>query len=117
MRELIERGLIEPPEPDDPGPFAWAPEGRIAETLDAAGFDDVEVDTVEFAMRYPRGVEQWWDDDLRHVDALPRARRRARRRHAQLSCGRRSTERFARHIGPDGTLTLPARTWVAVASA
>lgn len=116
MRELIERGLMEPPGPDDPGPFAWAPEGRIAETLDAAGFDDVEVDTVEFAMRYPRGVEQWWDttyDTSTHfherVDALDDATRTELRAAV--------TERFARHIGPDGTLTLPARTWVAVASA
>jgi SAM-dependent methyltransferase len=116
MRALVDRGLMEPPAPDEPGPFAWAPEGRIAETLDAAGFDDVEVDTVEFAMRYPRGVDQWWDTTYdtstlfrERVDALDDAAR------AEL----RATyaERFARHIGPGGTLTLPARTWVAVAAA
>src|SRR3954471_7008118 len=81
-RALVERGLMEPQEPDAPGPFAWAPEGRIAETLDAAGFDDVEVDTVEFAMRSPRGGDQWWDTSYdtstnfhERVDALDDAAR------------------------------------------
>jgi len=115
-RALVERGLMEPQEPDAPGPFAWAPEGRIAETLDAAGFDDVEVDTVEFAMRYPRGVDQWWDTSYdtstnfhERVDALDDAGR------AELRAA--LAERVARHIGSDGVLTLPARTWVAVAGA
>jgi ubiquinone/menaquinone biosynthesis C-methylase UbiE len=113
---LIERGLMEPPAPDEPGPFTWAEEGRIAETLHAAGFGDVEVDTVEFAMRYPNGVEQWWettyDTSTRFrepVDALDEGAR------AELRSA--MAERVARHIGPDGALTLPARTWVAVASA
>jgi SAM-dependent methyltransferase len=116
MRALVERRLMEPPAPGEPGPFAWAQEGRIAETLDAAAFDDIEVDTVEFAMRYPRGVEQWWDTTYdtstlfrERVDALDEETRAELR--AELA------ERFARHIGPDGALTLPARTWVAVAGA
>ena len=37
---LVERGLIERPEPGEPGPFAWARAGTIAETLDATGFDE-----------------------------------------------------------------------------
>jgi SAM-dependent methyltransferase len=116
MRAFVERGLIEPPDPDVPGPFTWAQEGRIAETLDATGFDDVEVDTVEFAMRYPRGVEQWWqttyDTSTGFREALdPLDEATAVELRAELA------ERFARHIGPDGALTLPARTWVAVAGA
>jgi SAM-dependent methyltransferase len=115
LRVMVERGLAEIPPPDEPGPFTWAGEGVIAETLDAAGFYDVEVDTVEFAMRYPRGVEDWWETTLdtstqfrARVDALDDATR------ADLRAA--IAERFARHIGPDGALTLPARTWVAVAS-
>jgi SAM-dependent methyltransferase len=116
MRELIERGFMEPPDPAAPGPFAWAREGAIAETLDAAGFDDIEVDTVEFAMRYPGGVDDWWrtTSDIstifrEHVDALDAGDREELR--SALS------GRFARHVGPDGALTVPARTWVAVAGA
>ena len=40
-------GLTEPPPPDTPGPMAFAVPGRIEELLDAAGFDDVERDTVD----------------------------------------------------------------------
>jgi SAM-dependent methyltransferase len=116
MRELAERGLFEIAGPDEPGPFAWAPEGRIAETLDVAGFDDIVIDTVEFAMRYPGGVDQWWETThdtstgfSECVDALDEATRAEVR--AAIAA------RFGRHVGPDGALTLPARTWVAVASA
>jgi SAM-dependent methyltransferase len=116
MRELLERGLMEPPDPAAPGPFTWAREGAIAETLDAAGFDDIEVDTVEFAMRYPHGVDGWWratydTSTIFHgcVDSLDAQQREEL--EAALA------ERFARHIGPDGGLTVPARTWVAVAGA
>jgi SAM-dependent methyltransferase len=116
IRTLVERGLMEPPGADGPGPFAWAQEGLIADTLDATGFDDVEVDTVEFAMRYPRGVEQWWETTYdtstnfrEHVDPLDDG--------ALAELRAAIAERFARHIGPDGALALPARTWVAVASA
>jgi SAM-dependent methyltransferase len=116
MRPLVERGLMEPPAPDEPGPFAWAQEGRIAETLDAAGFDDVEVDTVEFAMRYPRGVEQWWETTY---DTSSRFREVTDGLGEDVKAELRAeaAERFARHIGPDGALALPARTWVAVAGA
>jgi SAM-dependent methyltransferase len=116
MRELVGRGLIEAPDPATPGAFTWAQEGAIADTLDTAGFDDIEVDTVEFAMRYPGGVADWWKatydtstffrDTVDGLDAPAREELRAA-----------LAERFARHVGPGGALTLPARTWVAVASA
>jgi ubiquinone/menaquinone biosynthesis C-methylase UbiE len=116
LRELVERGLIEAPDPATPGAFTWARDGAIAETLDAAGFDDIEVDTVEFAMRYPGGVEDWWKttydtstffrDTVGGLDAAARGELQAA-----------LAERFARHLGPDGVLTIPARTWGAVAGA
>ena len=49
MGVLVERGHVERPEPGAPGQFAWARAGTIAETLDASGFTEYEVDTVEFA--------------------------------------------------------------------
>jgi SAM-dependent methyltransferase len=116
MRELVERGLIEAPDPATPGAFTWARAGAIAETLDVAGFDDIEVDTVEFAMRYPGGLEDWWNATYdtstffrETVDGLDAG--------ALEELQAALAQRFGRHIGPDGALTLPARTWVAVASA
>ena len=38
---LVELGLTEPPPADEPGPFAFAREGRIEELLDVAGFERV----------------------------------------------------------------------------
>ena len=89
---------------------------ELARRLEAAGFTEPEVDTVEFAMRYPGGVQQWWQTAYdtsttfhERVDGLGEAV------HDELRAA--LAERVARHIGPDGTLTLPARTWVAVAEA
>ena len=59
---MAERGLTEPLPPGTPGPFSWAPDGLIADTLLAAGFAEPELDTVEFAMRYPGGVDEWTYD-------------------------------------------------------
>jgi ubiquinone/menaquinone biosynthesis C-methylase UbiE len=107
---LIERGLIEPPEPG-PGQFAWGAEGVIAEHLDAAGFVEYEIDAVAFTMRY-ESVRQWWEttrsmgqsarqarieDEAEWLDALARA--------------------AAGWTASDGSLEIPARTWVAGATA
>jgi SAM-dependent methyltransferase len=114
VREMIARGALEPPVPG-PGQFTWAEEGLIAQHLQAAGFTEHHVESLEFPIAY-RSAADWWaaqvalssgfraavaqasDDDLAAVgDALDR--------HA---------ERFAT---PDGTLQIPARTWLAWAAA
>jgi SAM-dependent methyltransferase len=108
---LIERGAIEPP-PSAPGPgqFAWAAEGVIAEHLEAAGFVDYEVTALDFTMRYA-SVQDWWataratslsvrearvDDEAEVIAALAQATRA--------------------WTAPDGSVALPARTWVAAAT-
>jgi SAM-dependent methyltransferase len=114
-RELIERGLMEQPDPAVPGQFTWGREGTIAEQLEAAGFTEHHVEPLEFSNVY-RSAADWWnaqaalsgmfaaaverasDDDLAAVgDAIDA--------HA---------EQFAQ---PDGTLLIPACTWVAWAAA
>ena len=59
VEELIARGRAEPV-PPGPGQFAWAADGVIAENLDAAGFVDYEIATVDFAMRYA-SARAWWE--------------------------------------------------------
>jgi ubiquinone/menaquinone biosynthesis C-methylase UbiE len=49
---LMELGHIGPPDPDAPGPFALAEEGRLAELLDDAGFTEVEVIPVNLERHY-----------------------------------------------------------------
>ena len=52
VRLLLDRGLIDPPEPG-PGQFSWEEEGIIADQLEAVGFVEYEVETIDFAIRYP----------------------------------------------------------------
>ena len=113
--ELVARGLVEPPAPGVPGQFAWGEEGAIAEHLDAAGFSEHHAELLDFTIDY-RSAADWFrsqsefsvwfgnaiarasDDELADVsDAIDR--------HA---------ERFA---AGDGSLRIPARTWVAWAAA
>jgi SAM-dependent methyltransferase len=58
---LIERGVMEPPPPGEPGQFALGEPGRIEALVRAAGFDEVTVE--EVAVEYRFGG---WDE-YRHV--------------------------------------------------
>lgn len=111
---LVERGHAEPSPPDEPGQFALAREGRLAELLAAAGFaDDVEVEALAFTI--PETFEVWWDrrQDLSRAGALIRGLpddERAAVRDALR-------EKLAGYEDAEGVLQLPARTWVAAATA
>jgi SAM-dependent methyltransferase len=111
---LLERGLMEPPAPGTPGQFAWGRPGTIEEQLEAAGFvDDVEVDVVDFDVR--QTFEEWWDRTLemsqvvQTILALPAGEQEEIRGELR--------ERLSRYDDGDGTLVIPARSWVAAASA
>jgi SAM-dependent methyltransferase len=113
---LTARGLLEAPgDPSAPGQFAWAREGAIAEHLQAAGFLEPEIATVDFANRYA-SVQAWWDAQtqlsMRAADAA--AAMDAPTRDAVLA---ELAERARDFAQPDGSLVIPARTWVAVATA
>jgi SAM-dependent methyltransferase len=111
VRELTERGLVEAM-PSGPGQFAWAADGVIQENLEAAGFVEFEVESVAFAMRYG-SVAEWWsasnDMSLRVLERSGRAQ------------DDEILDALAAHArewtAPDGSLEVPARTWVAAATA
>jgi len=114
-RELIRRGLEERPDPAAPGQFAWAPDGVIAERLEEAGFVDYEVAAVDFALRY-ESVEDWWDAtrdmSMRFADA---AAAMDAQTAAEVQAALR--EAAAPFTDEQGVITIPARTWTAVATA
>jgi SAM-dependent methyltransferase len=115
MRVLVERGHAEPADPDAPGQFAWAREGIIAEHLEAAGFVEHEVDRVDFVNRYA-SVEDWWAGQTRlstRVAEIDRAIDAAERQAILAALA----ERAAPFADGDGALAIPARTWVAAATA
>jgi SAM-dependent methyltransferase len=110
-KELQERGLVEPM-PPGPGQFAWAPEGTTEEFLEAAGFVEYEVESLPFTIRYP-SVQAWWEATN---DMSLRVQERSTRAHdGEIVAA------LADHARPwtaeDGSLALPARTWVAAATA
>jgi SAM-dependent methyltransferase len=49
---LMERGLLEPPAPGEPGQFALSEPKRIVELVRSAGFAEVDVDEVPVEYRF-----------------------------------------------------------------
>ena len=62
---LVERGLLEPPKPDEPGQFFLGEPVRIEELVRGAGFDDVAVTEVPVAFR-----AESWDEYRRIISSL-----------------------------------------------
>ena len=114
-RELVRHGLVEPPEPGAPGQFTWGPEGEIAENLEAAGFVDYEIATVDFTYAFP-SFEEWWQStrELSSRFAEAAAQMDAETAAEVEQALREAAKQFT---GEDGMVTIPARTWVAVATA
>ena len=114
-RSVVELGFGERPSPDEPGPFAFSDRGRIEKLLDAAGFEELELEAFDFAFTFASQDEHW-----EHQLAMST---RLGEQVAGLSPAEHTALRdavdakTARHLAEDGTLRLPARTWVAAASA
>jgi len=114
-RELVRRGLVERPDPDAPGQFAWAKEGVIAEQLAQAGFVDFEVDSVGFEQVY-RDFEDFWRTQSELSGQMRRGLAAAEPEETEALKAdiREQVDVFTRG---DGAIVMPARTWVAVAEA
>lgn len=113
--ELRERGLAQPPEPGQPGPFALGNEGRLRELLDDAGFSSVYVQALDLSQR-AASFEDFWDMTLDlsrnfHDAVLSRSREEIEQVRASLA------ERFAPYTDGDGSLAIPMRTLLATAVA
>jgi SAM-dependent methyltransferase len=109
---LVGLGAADPPQPDSPGQFGFAREGRIAELLDAAGFAEHLVDRVPFSERHA-SVADWWETE----HAMSGGARDAATR---VEAGRilaALREAAVPYVQPDGTLGFPAVSWVAAATA
>ena len=114
VEELIARGRADPV-PPGPGQFAWAADGVVAENLEVAGFVDYEIDAVDFAMRYA-SARAWWNMQaamsMRVHDAA------ARMSGDEVDDVVAALERRAEPwTEDDGSLAVPARTWVGAATA
>ena len=112
---LVDRGLAEAPDPAAPGQFAWAREGVIAEHLDDAGFVEHHVEALDFTMDYA-SPEGWWEAQTRLSSRLTTAIAAAPA-EAVAEVKAAVLAAAAEFAGPEGTVRIPARTWVASAEA
>lgn len=118
MLELIERGLVSPPDPQsepEPGPFALADADRVRELLERAGFVEIDVQTVDIVHRHD-SFERFWETTLDisrvfHDAVLDRPEPEIARIREGLSA------RLRRYKQPDEAIELTGRTLVAVAGA
>lgn len=116
-RELVERGIAPPPDPEDhtPGPFVLGSAAKVSELLEQAGFTDIEIQAIDLTRRHSDFAELW-DSTLDlsrkfHDAVLSRPESEIEQIRASLA------ERVAPYTSPDGALALPGRTLVACASA
>jgi SAM-dependent methyltransferase len=112
---LVQRGHLEPADPDEPGPFALADRERLEELLWGAGFAEVRVEAVDLTFTRP-SLDAWWEHATRTstrmreaLAALPPAEHYAVRDAFDAA--------HAEFVAPDGSVALPARTLVAAAEA
>jgi len=113
--EFEARGLTAAPAPDTPDPFRFGAEGTIAELLHAAGFIDVNVETVELVWRLA-SLDDWWEHMQSTSSIVGRAAAAlSPAEHYQLR--EVLDRRYGRFVQPDGSVELPGSTWVASAEA
>lgn len=116
-QELAERGLGPSSAGGGlgPGPFTLAGKQRVWALLEQAGFAEIVIETIELP-RLHANFEDLWNATLDlsrsfHDAVLSRPEAEIGEIHASLE------RRFSTHTRADGTLEIPGRTLVAVASA
>ena len=114
-KEMVARGHAEKSPPGEPGPFAFSEPGTIERLLESAGFDEIVVDTVDFSFPF-ESTDAHWDHQL---DLSTRLRDQVKElspaEHTALRDG--IDARLADNTQADGSVVLPARTWIAAATA
>lgn len=112
---LRDLGLVEPSDPDAPGPFAFAEEGKIQTLLEDAGFDDIVVQALDTTFVFESAdahFEHQRDMSPTLSGLVPRL---SPADHTRLRDA--VDENLEPYVRADGSVELPARTWVASAVA
>jgi ubiquinone/menaquinone biosynthesis C-methylase UbiE len=113
-RAALEVGLIEPPDPDQPGPFRLSEAGRVESLLEGAGLEVKVVEDVTVAWR-ASSLDEWWEvvnDTSRMlsqlVDRVTEDEAKAVRAGAE--------SRLEWYVQPDGALVAPGLARVVLAT-
>lgn len=111
---LVGQGVIPPPDPADPSPFALPDPVDVEGRLRSAGFSSVRTDRLEFSQRYPSFDEYWAETlDCGAPVAAAVAGLQAARVDALQTATRQALSQFTTD---DGGLDIPASAVVAVAT-
>ena len=114
VKVLQDKGALEP-DPPGPGQFHWASPHLITEALEAAGFLEPTIEAIEFPMQYA-DFDDWWTSVTLTSTRIGDADRNMD--FATRSDVLAELEPIAQQFEqPDGSLRIPARTWVAAATA
>jgi SAM-dependent methyltransferase len=114
MRALIELGHVEPPDPNAPGMFVLAEDGRLREVLESGGLTEVTVQSLELVRR-DQGVDDYLKGTLDMSTQF--AAQRDRLSPSDWEGVEQRVAELAEPFLEDGRLVFPARTLVAAASA
>jgi ubiquinone/menaquinone biosynthesis C-methylase UbiE len=114
-RALIELGHTEPPDPDAPGMFILSAPGRLQELLEAAGFVDVLVESVETPRSFT-GIDNYVAE-FTDTSSVFRSVFEPLSAPQREAVGQLVAELAQPYTAPDGSLTLPGRSLVAAADA
>jgi SAM-dependent methyltransferase len=112
-RSALDLGLVERPDPDAPGPFRLAREGALESLLTEAGLGVERVEDVSVAW-HAASLDAWWEiarDTSRSLAVI--LERTTAEDAAAIRAG--AERRLERYVQPDGSLTVPGRTFVALA--
>ena len=108
-------GVLPPPDPTIPGPFSMSADGQLAAALHEAGFVDLTVETIDVE-RHAEDFDAVLDEtlNLSHMFAAAWTKLDDDQQATLIERLRAGAAPFTR---PDGTILLPGRTFVALASA
>jgi SAM-dependent methyltransferase len=112
-RSALDLGLVERPDPDAPGPFRLAREGALESLLTEAGLGVERVADVSVAW-HAASLDAWWEiarDTSRSLAVILESTTAEDAEAIRAGAERR----LERYVPPDGSLTVPGRTFVALA--
>ena len=110
---LVGQGVIPPPNPADPSPFALPDPVDLEGRLRSAGFASVRTDRLEFSQRYP-SFDEYWAETL--DCGAPIAAAMAGLRAAQVEALQMATRQaLSQFTTGDGGIDVPASAVVAAA--
>lgn len=113
-RALIELGHAQRPDPDGPGMFALADQGRLRQLMDSAGFVDVQLDTVKLDRPRP-SLDHYLAEQLDLSVGFAETRERLDEDQWR-AVRQRITQLAEPFTAADGSVTFPARSILASAS-